>query len=189
MFTITEIKQKAKWTYADYEFLPADFLCEIINQTLYTAHSRDVAHQSILSNLAIVLVAFCRKNKSGTTIHGPLDVVLNHQNVVIPDIIFISKENSGIIGEKAIKGVPDLIVEVVSPGYVKYDREKKLRLYEKFGVKEYWIVKPGNELVEVLTLENKKYQQYSYAEIKGKVKSKIVKGFEVSLKEIFRKDF
>lgn len=117
-----------------------------------------------------------------------MDVVLSRENVVQPDIIFIAKQNTGII-KNIIKGVPDCLIEITSPGYVKYDRIKKYALYEKFGVKEYWIIDPANELVEVLSLENKKYQLHSYAEVKGKVKSKVIKGFEVEIKKIFRKDF
>jgi Uma2 family endonuclease len=186
--TKAAIKQKAKWNYDDYAFLPAELRCEIIEQSLYMAPSPIIDHQNSSGNLFSIIQAFVRANKLGVLVSAPMDVVLNRENVVQPDIIFIGKENTGII-KNVVKGVPDCLIEITSPGYVKYDRVKKYSLYEKFGVKEYWIIDPANELVEVFTLENKKYKLHSYAEVKGKVKSKTIQGLEVDVKKIFRKDF
>ncbi|MEO0186691.1 MAG: Uma2 family endonuclease, partial [candidate division WOR-3 bacterium] len=92
----------------------------------------------------------------------------------------------GIIGEKAIMGVPDLIVEIVSPSTTRRDTVVKKEIYENFGVKEYWIVYPDEKAIEVWVLGDKgKYELYSFAEKEGKVKSKVLEGLEIDLKEVF----
>lgn len=188
ILTKSDIKKKAKWTYDDFAFLPAELRCEIIDQSLFMAPSPHVDHQNTSGNLFFLLQSFVKKKKAGFVFAAPIDVVLDKNNVVQPDITFIGLDNKDAI-QDIIKGIPDCIIEVVSPGYVRYDRVKKYELYEKMGVKEYWLVEPGNELVEVFTLEGKKYKQFAYAEVKGKIKSKIIKGFEVDIKKIFQKDF
>jgi Uma2 family endonuclease len=188
ILTKAAIKQKAKWSYEDYAFLPAELRCEIIDQSLFMAPSPTSDHQNSIGNLFSLIQSFVRKNKAGTVFPAPMDVVLDKNNVVQPDIIFIAKDNSAIIKD-VIKGVPDCLIEIISPGYVKYDRVMKYNLYEKFGVKEYWIVDPGNQVVEIFTLESKKYKLHSYTEVKGKVQSKVIKGLGVEVKKIFQKDF
>ncbi len=93
--------------------------------------------------------------------------------VLQPDILFISKDRLGIIGEKAIMGPPDLVV--------------KKGIYEKFGVRKYWIVYSGERAIEVWVLNDKgKYELFSVAEGEGKVKSKVLEGLEIGLKEVFK---
>ena len=78
-----------------------------------------------------------------------MDVVLSDINVVEPDLFFIASEQASIITEKHIMGVPDLVVEIISAGSRKTDEIIKRRLYEQYGVKEYWIVDPELESVKV----------------------------------------
>lgn len=88
-----------------------------------------------------------------------MDVFLdNHSNAVQPDIIFVAKGNLDIIKTK-IRGVPDLVGEIISPGNTKHDTERKKALYEKFGVKEYWIIDPVSRACTGYTLANKKFIQ------------------------------
>ena len=92
----------------------------------------------------------------------------------------------GIIGEKAIMGPPDLVVEIISPTTVRRDTVVKKGIYEKFGVKEYWIVYPEERAVEVWVLnDDGKYELFSVAEGEGKVKSKVLEGLEIDLKGVF----
>ncbi len=188
IMTKAAIKQKAKWTYDDFVFLPAELRCEIIEQSLFMAPSPTPDHQNASANLSFIIQSVVKKTRAGVVFLAPMDVVLDKSNVIQPDLLFIANENKGII-KNAIKGVPDCIIEIISTGYVKYDRVKKYSLYEKFGVKEYWIVDPANELVEIFILENDKYKLHSYAEVKGKVKSKVIKGLDVDVKKIFKKDY
>ncbi len=187
--TKAAIREKAKWSYEDYAFLPAELRCEIIDQSLFMAPAPSFTHQNSSLNLTVLMRTFCKKTKIGTITIAPMDVVLSRENVVQPDILFVAKENFEIITEKAIKGIPDCVVEIISPGYMRYDRVKKMELYERFQIPEYWIVDPANQTVEIFTIVKKKYQLFSTAEVKGKVESKILKGFTANLKDIFKKDF
>ena len=84
------------------------------------------------------------------------DVHLSEKDCVIPDVMIVC--NSDIIKDNAIYGAPDLIVEVLSPGTVKRDRGYKKDLYERCGVREYWIVDPVSLTVEVYLLKNGRYE-------------------------------
>jgi Uma2 family endonuclease len=76
---------------------------------------------------------------------------------VQPDIIFISIDRLEIITKKRIEGVPDLVIEILSPGSVGYDRRTKYDLYAEAGVREYWIVDPANCTADVFVLRGRVY--------------------------------
>ena len=77
--------------------------------------------------------------------------------MVQPDILFIAKKNPLVIDNRGLKGVPDLIIEILSPGNKKYDLAKKRKLYEKFGVKEYWVVDPETKIATGFLLKGSGY--------------------------------
>ena len=116
---------------------------------------------------------------------APTDVVLAEDTVVQPDILFINKERLDIIKEAAIMDSPDLIVEIVSPSSASYDTVEKRDIYEEYGVKEYWLVFPQEKVIEVLTLENNIYREFCKGRKTGVVRSKIIVGLEVDLKDVF----
>ena len=179
------VKEKV-WTYEDYLKLEDDKRYEVINGRLVEMPAPTPWHQRILMELAIRIRGFVKVKNKGEVLPSPLDVVLDDDVVLQPDIVYIPEERLGIIGEKAIMGVPDLVVEIVSPGSFKRDRYEKFEIYEEFGIKEYWIVYPGEKAIEVWVLgESGKYELYSFAEKEGKIKSKVLEGFEVDLKEVF----
>jgi Uma2 family endonuclease len=102
--------------------------------------------------------------------------------------LFIAKEREKIIERGGpVWGSPDLIVEVISKGTVQHDRVTKKNLYARFGVKEYWLVDPKSETVQVLVLENGKYEDFDFGEIgvKNMVKSQVLTGFELDIQTIF----
>ena len=84
----------------------------------------------------------------GRIYFAPCDVVLSEEDIVQPDIFFISKEREHIITERNIQGAPDLVIEIMSPFTAKLDKSLKLKLYERFEVKEYWLVNPDREEIE-----------------------------------------
>lgn len=125
-----------------FKMLPEGTLAEVIENELYMSPTPVTKHQRIVSNLLINLGNFVKHYQAGEVFTVPFDVFLDEEsNAVQPDIIFVSKENSKIIDEEStIHGVPDLIIEVLSPGNKKHDLVTKKELYEKFGVKEYRII-------------------------------------------------
>ena len=174
-------------TYEDYLRLEDDKRYEVINGRLNEMPAPTPLHQDIVGRIFLLLSAFILRKNVGKVLLSPIDVVFEDRYVLQPDIVFISKERLGIIGEKAIMGPPDLVVEIISPATVRRDTVVKKGIYERFGVREYWIVYPEERAVEVWSLNDKgKYELFSVAEGEGKVRSKVLEGFEVDLKEVFK---
>jgi Uma2 family endonuclease len=90
---------------------------------------------------------------NGEVFFAPLDVRLDEWNVPQPDVFWVSAANSAIIGDKRIDGAPDLIIEVLSPGTARHDKTVKFLLYEKHGVREYWIADALRQQLEVWVLQ------------------------------------
>ncbi len=186
MAVVVEERPKKKvWTYEDYLKITDDKRYEVINGRLYEMPAPTPWHQDISGNLYVLLRKFLERK--GKVFYAPIDVVLGDRYVLQPDIVFISKERLGIIGEKAITGPPDLVVEIISPATVRRDTVVKKSIYERFEVREYWIIYPDERAIEVWVLNDKgKYELFSVAEGEGKVKSKVLKGLEIDLKEVFK---
>jgi len=130
------------------------------------------------------------------------DVYLTEKDRVIPDVMIVCKKD--IIKRNGVHGVPDLIVEVLSPGTEKRDRGYKKDLYEKSGVREYWLVDTESQTIEVYLLKDKKYvldDVYrifpDYVELsadeqeryKSEVPVSLYDDFTIPLEDIFRNLF
>ncbi|GAB6283068.1 MAG: Uma2 family endonuclease [Ignavibacterium sp.] len=177
-------KISSKKTYKDYEQLPEGAPYQLINGELVMSPSPVYFHQKIIMNLINSFSKYIEQNKVGEIILSPMDVYLTEENVYQPDIIFISNENKGIIKDR-VRGVPDFVIEVLSPTTGYYDLVKKKKIYEQTGVKEYWIIDPEMKTVEVLENKDKEFQVFIKVEKEGKVKSKLLNGFEIDWSSIF----
>ena len=145
---------QARLTTHDYMIMtpPDDFFHELIGGVLYQNPSRTPEHHFALGNIVFELGGFVDANRLGRVIFSPMDVFLSDEDVLKPDLLFISKERLGIIGNW-IYAAPDLVVEVVEivyPETAKRDRGAKRERYERFGVRECWMVELSNRTVEVL---------------------------------------
>ena len=143
-----------------YRMLPEGTRAEIINGTLYMSPAPFLDHQRIIIELSSSLHDFVKEGSLGEVFTSPVDVYLNQQNAYQPDIIFVASENSSILKEDGIYGAPDLIIEVLSPGTSKSDLTKKKPVYEKVGVKEYWVVDPKTKLAIGFRLIKNKYEEF-----------------------------
>ena len=152
------IARPPRTAYDVFQMLPEGTLAEVIENQLFIAPSPSPFHQETSGNLFIEISLFVRKNKLGKVFIAPIDLYLGDQlHVVQPDLLFISNNNPIDIDRQGLKGVPDLIIEVLSPGNKKYDLVKKKNLYEKFGVKEYWLVDPETKTASGFILKGKNY--------------------------------
>jgi len=143
-------RAKVRFTYNDYLLLPEDKRYEILGGELYMVAAPNIRHQSVSLNLKLALFQYVREINLGVILDAPCDVILSEENVVQPDILFVRKERSGIIGEANLKGAPDLVIEILSPGTRSKDLELKRKTYARFGIQEYWVVDPEAATVEVL---------------------------------------
>ncbi|MBF0568077.1 MAG: Uma2 family endonuclease [Nitrospirae bacterium] len=160
-------------------------LTEIINGEEVMGPSPFIRHQKIASRIVRRIFSYIETADLGEVYFSPLDVILEEGiNRLQPDILFIKKENS-TIEQDWVRGVPDMVCEIVSPGTYKKDTATKKKIYEKYQVPEYWIVIPELQTIEVLAIENGKYEQYSIAELEGVVTSKVIDGLKINIKEIF----
>ena len=174
-----------RYTYKDYLLIDDDKRYEILRGGLIMVPAPFTIHQRLLRNIEDILWNFVKEKKLGEVLVAPTDVVLSEDIVVQPDILFISKEGLDIIKEAAIMGSPDLIVEIISPSSASYDTVEKRDIYEEYGVKEYWLVFPQEKAIEVLALEDGVYRELCKGRKTGVVRSKIIAGLEVDLKEVF----
>jgi Uma2 family endonuclease len=177
-------KQPKRWTYEEYYRLDDDRRYEIIDGKLLMAPSPDAWHQDWLGDLYTLIRRFVKERQLGRVFVAPFDVVLNAENTVQPDIIFVAAANLSIIQRRAIFGSPDLLVELISPSSVRRDRYEKRDLYARCGVKEYWIGDPANQALEVFALKNGAYELHCSAEVKGKITSLVLSGLEFDLGDI-----
>ena len=137
-------------TYEDYLLLPDDGRRhELIDGEHYVTPSPLTKHQRVVLNLSLILGTFVRKKKLGEVFVSPVDVVLSNRDVVVPDLVYVSKERSTVVTEKNLQGSPDLGVEILSESTRKADEITKRKLYERFGVKEYWILDPVLDTAKV----------------------------------------
>ena len=182
------VKEKPKekvWTYEDYLRLTDDKRYEVINGRLYEMPAPTTEHQRILREIHTFMWEFVRKAEKGEVFFSPVDVILSDTAVVQPDLIFISGERLGIVRER-IFGPPDLVVEIVSPSSYGRDRYDKFVLYERYGVKGYWIVLPREKVIEVWCLKDGKYVLHNVAVGSGEVESCVLKGFKVKVEEVLK---
>ena len=154
--------------------LPDGTLAELIDGSIYMSPAPTPKHQRIIGKLFRVLTDFVEKKKLGEIFFSPCDVFLDETaNAVQPDIIFISSDNSSLVGEDAIHGVPDMLFEVLSPGNSQHDLVRKKELYQKFQVKEYWIINPETNQTTGFFLKDGKYVEIG--RFTGKIKSALLK--------------
>lgn len=181
----TAIKNKG-YTYEDYLKTPDDMRYELIEGDLIMTPSPETRHQRISGRLYFEIRRFVAENDIGEVFYAPCDVYLDNENVVQPDILFISKERIDIIGKKNVQGAPDLIIEILSEGNAYRDTIQKKKLYARFGVREYWIVAPDDEMVEVYQLKGEgEYQLHKTYIKKGVIESLVLSGLKIDLKEVF----
>ncbi len=162
-----------KTTMQLFELLPEGLLCQVIENTIYISPAPFFEHQLVAQTLSSEIFNYVKENDLGICIQSPIDVYLNEDNAFQPDIIFISKGNLNIIKQGKVKGVPDIVIEVVSAGSKKMDTITKKEIYEKCKVKEYFIVDPGSKKVITYYLKAGKFEkQTSTNEV---IKSKMLK--------------
>jgi Uma2 family endonuclease len=149
-------KERPRYTYEDYLNFPDDIRCEIIDGEIYDMTPSPTSKHQLVSGQIHHLIK-THLEAAGypcQVFDAPLDVVFAEDDVVQPDV-FIVCDREKI--QKHIFGAPDVIFEIASPSTTLKDRREKMDLYERFGVKEYFLVDPEAEFIEKYTLMEGKY--------------------------------
>ncbi len=140
-----------------YRMLPEGTRAELINDSLYMSPAPTLNHQELILELASKIKILLKNKATGKVFISPVELILDSKNAFQPDIAFVSTSNKSILREDGIYGAPDLIIEVLSPGSKKNDLDKKMKAYEKAGVKEYWVVDPLTKISIGFQLKKKEF--------------------------------
>ena len=183
---MSSVNTKIKFTYRDYKGLPESETkrYELLEGELVMVPSPSFEHQRISRELELLLGNFVKRNKLGEILDAPFDVHLG-EDVVQPDILFISKGRSEIITEEEIHGAPDLVIEIFSPTTAERDRTYKKTLYARHRVREYWMVDPEKKTIQVMTLGKAGFESFGTHGKTDTLKSPIFPALSIKVSEVF----
>jgi Uma2 family endonuclease len=169
------------WTYDELvaELPETNQPSELWEGELIMSPAPSFYHQEIAFRLQRALYDWVAARKLGKVVGAPIDMVLSEHRVTQPDVAFISTDRLHIV-ERAIMGSADLVVEIISLGGRNRDRIEKRDLYEQYGVKEYWIIDPESETVDVLSLEGGRYELVTRGTRGQTVTSRLLPGFGIT---------
>ena len=179
-----------KLTYDDFVLFPDDGKRhELIDGEHYVTPSPNTKHQSIAWNLTVMIGAYLQKHPVGRAFAAPLDVVFSEFDVVEPDLLFISEaRQSQVLTPQHVRGAPDLVVEIGSPGTRKRDDTIKRRLYERFAVAEYWVIDADFDTIKVYRRGEAGYTRVAELMLESRdiLTTELMPGLELPLEGIFR---
>jgi Uma2 family endonuclease len=138
-------------TYDDFLLFPDDGRRhEIIDREHYVTPSPNLRHQVLAGRLFFAIELFLRQHPgTGQVFMAPLGVLFTKWDVVEPDALYVASDQHDILTEENVQGPPALVIEILSKGTRKTDEQIKRRLFERGGVREYWLVDPELDLVKV----------------------------------------
>ncbi|HUR32372.1 MAG TPA: Uma2 family endonuclease [Vicinamibacterales bacterium] len=178
-----------KLTWDDYMRFPEDGKRhELIDGEHFVTPAPILRHQAIVRNISGLIWSHLRTHPVGRVFAAPMDVILSRHDVVEPDVLYFSHERATTFEASPwVKGAPNLVVEVASPGTRRRDETAKRRLYEKFGVDEYWLVEPADSTIVVLRLEQRAYFRAAHLRLDGGdvLTTPLLAGLELPLRDVF----
>jgi Uma2 family endonuclease len=138
-------------TYDDLLVFEGDGLRhELIDGEHYATPAPNTRHQRLVGRLHASFVFYLREHpEAGEAFLSPVDVLFSEFDVVEPDLLFIAADQQEIVTAKYVRGAPAIVIEILSPGTRKRDETIKYRLFERVGVREYWLVDPDFDCVTV----------------------------------------
>lgn len=187
--------EEKKYTYADLLEMDDDKRYEIIDGKLYLMSSPRIKHQ-VLAGEIFAQLRDCLKGKKCKPFIAPLDVTFSKYkqdnkiyNVVQPDISVVCNEEQ-LRDPRKITDAPSFVIEILSPSTSRKDRLEKMNLYQKYGVKEYWILDPVDMIVTPYILDEKGFYKVekTYDLTKEEVPIKILSGCKIDIREFIKEN-
>jgi Uma2 family endonuclease len=175
-----------KYTEKDYQLLEEGAPFQLINGDLIMSPLPTSYHQ-LLSIRLSYYIQFYLENTGlqGVCLCAPIDVVLDDENIVQPDLIYISAERKPELLQAQIMGAPDLVIEILSPSTALYDLRQKKDNYERFGVKEYLIIDPISNNADRYVLIDAEYQLHQKEKQNGTINLTTLPGLQIDLQKLF----
>lgn len=180
------LRDRERHTYGDYLAWPEDVRYELIDGFAYLmAPAPDLAHQDIAGEIYFQ-VRRALEGKPCRAFIAPVDVRLPKtgeaddavDTVVQPDVLVVCDEAK--LDRRGVRGAPDWVVEVISPASASHDQVIKRRLYERYGVREYWLVHPADRVVTIYRLLGKEYGKPEAQELSGETPVGVLPGVLIS---------
>jgi Uma2 family endonuclease len=191
MVTNSLITDSLRWTTRDLEVMPDDGgwkQYEIVDGELFVTRAPHFRHQNVGGNLHFELEAWSRQTQLGASVEAP-GVIFSPIDAVIPDVVWISRERlaNGLDEAGHLIVVPELMVEVLSPGEQNEQRDKevKLKLYSRYGVQEYWIVNWQIQTVEIYRHDSIELKLIATLSIDDTLTSPLLPSFSLAISQIF----
>ena len=179
------MKTLEKKTISDYEALPEGSPYQLVEGELIMSPAPGFEHFRSSKRVFVRLYRLIEDAGKGEVIYAPVDLYLDEENVYQPDIMVVLKGSKAKITSKGVYGAPDVVVEVLSPSTAYYDLRVKKKVYERAGVREYWIVDPMERSLEIYTNSDEGFKLTSMAVERGKVVSKVL-DIDLDLEEVFK---
>jgi Uma2 family endonuclease len=181
---------RVKLTYDDFVLFPDDGKRhEIIDGEHYVTPSPNTKHQRVLGHLHLLIGNHLEAHPIGQVFLAPFDVVFSHFDVVEPDLLYMSEARAAeILTAQHVKGTPELVVEIGSPGTRRRDETIKRRLYERSGVSEYWFIDPEIDVVRVYRRSGDAFSRVAELSLEAGavLTTPLLPGLDLPLARIFR---
>jgi Uma2 family endonuclease len=179
--------RQGEWTYHHYTAIPNEQRYEIIDGVLYIAPpTHSALHQRSVIRFSCYFYRFVEITGPGIVVPGPIDVELAPHTVVQPDLlVLLGGLSSDFLSLSHIIGAPDLVVEILEPNTAEHDRGRKYNAYARGGVKEYWIVDPLINSIEIYALETGIYHLLGIFRREDLLPSRVIKNFPVRVNQFF----
>lgn len=142
-----------------FKNLPEGTLTQLIENKLIMSPAPLDVHQEVIGEIFLSIAAYVKRHRLGKVRIAPYDVYLDAENAFQPDIVFVSNERLHTIKKNGLHGAPDLVIEVLSLATGRYDEKEKKKVYERCGVKEYWIINPADKAVQGFQLVDKAFRE------------------------------
>lgn len=173
-----------KLTYQDYCRIPEDGQRhEILDGEHFVNPAPTPGHQTALGRLYVQLYHAVEERGLGLVYISPIDVQLSEVDILQPDIVVILGEHRHIVTTTRVRGVPDLVVEMLSPSTEKHDRIRKKKRYAQAGIPEYWIADSTEQMVEQHILEGGDYRLVDRCA--GELRSRAIPGVRIDVTRLW----
>ncbi len=184
MAVAAEIGKKLTWE--DIKDLPEEGKTELIEGKLFMSPTAGSPHQFIGTLLTVEIFPYVQRHGLGKFFGRDVHVIFDEYNHLEPDLCFIATERLAILQCPNVHGAPDLIIEIISENNRTHDTQLKFAYYERFAVREYWLVDPRDESIAVYALTDGRYELLGEFRAGQTVVTRVLDGLQLDPARIFR---
>lgn len=156
---------------------------DLIDGEMYVTPAPDANHQAVLSNLDWLIQRWVRERQAGKLYFSPFAVHLSEHDVVQPDLVYLTAARTSLVRRRGVFGAPDLIVEALSPSTRGLDLGERRALYERAGVREYWVADPAAGTIAQHVLTDGRFAEVAAED--GLLHCVVLPGLVVDPAEVF----